>query len=473
VATAVHAEPWLAPGNIALRSDIGILADRGIVNSPITTWPVSWPDVARDVLAVEPTRELDAVTNAALQRVQDAARRAMRSHELEFSAAVRGAEKPLALRTFEATPREEGELELAASWMSDRFVVNLQATGVANPSDDKSFRADGSYVGVNIANVMISAGYPERWWGPGWEGSLILSNNARPLPGLTIERNYSDPFSWRILHWIGPWRASLVFAGLEDHRDDFDHARFFGARVTFKPLKQLEIGLSRTALWCGKGRPCGGGTFVDLLLGRDNDQPLPLQPGDQLAGYDARWASSRWPIALYGQMIGEDEAGFLPSKFLGLFGAESWFALAGGTTRVHFEYADTSCSFSRQNPQFNCAYESSIYTVGYRFRGRSIGHALDGDGRMYSFGAVWTDAQGRSWELLARRMDLNRDATTAQSGHTLAALATKLDEIELRHARSTPWGDVSIGLGHDDMKGPALTGAETGFRAFIDWRYGF
>ncbi|MGH8262468.1 MAG: capsule assembly Wzi family protein, partial [Steroidobacteraceae bacterium] len=167
-----HAAPWLEPGDVALRADIETLADRGILRGPITTWPISWPDVARDVLEIDPAREFDPVTGAALARVQGAARRAMHSDEMLFSATLRGAEKPIEMRTFEATPRAEGELTLGASWMSDRFAVNLEATGAANPSDDQSLRPDGSYIGVNVANFMISAGYQERWWGPGWEGSL-------------------------------------------------------------------------------------------------------------------------------------------------------------------------------------------------------------------------------------------------------------------------------------------------------------
>ncbi len=472
MATFSQAEPWLAPGDVGLRSDIQLLADRGIIHAPITTWPVSWPDVVRDVADRDPAQEPDAMTSAALQRVQQAARHAMRSGG-QFAATVRGAEKPIELRTFESTPRSDGELELGASWMSDHFVLNLEATGVANPTDDQSFRPDGSYIGFNAGNFMISAGYVDRWWGPGWEGSLILSNSARPIPALTIERNYSDAFKTPLLHWIGPWRISIAFGQLENHREDFDRTRFFAARVTFKPIKQLEIGLSRTALWCGEGRPCGAGTLWDLLIGNDNDQPLDQQPGDQLAGYDVRWASSKLPIALYGQMIGEDEAGYLPSKFLGLFGAETWFPVASGSLRVHFEYADTACDFSRQMPQFHCAYESSIYTVGYRFRGHSIGHSMDGDGRMYSLGAVWRSATGTDWQLLVRRADLNRDAITPEPEHTIAAQATKLDDIELRHSRSTPWGDATLGLGYDTADDPQPSGMDTGFRAFVEWRYDF
>ena len=48
-----HADPWLAPGNEGLRSDIQLLADAGILRGPVTTWPMSWPDIARDVISAE------------------------------------------------------------------------------------------------------------------------------------------------------------------------------------------------------------------------------------------------------------------------------------------------------------------------------------------------------------------------------------------------------------------------------------
>ena len=76
----------------------------------------------------------------------------------------------------------------------------------------------------------------------------------------------------------------------------------------------LEIGVSRTAQWCGEGRPCGLDTFWDLFIGRDNvgdDGTTPEnEPGNQLAGFDVRW-TNMWfgtPMSFYGQVIGEDEA---------------------------------------------------------------------------------------------------------------------------------------------------------------------
>ena len=42
-------------------------------------------------------------------------------------------------------------------------------------------------------------------------------------------------------------------------------AQFWGMRVNFRPLPSLEIGLSRSAQWCGKDRPCDLDTFIDVI----------------------------------------------------------------------------------------------------------------------------------------------------------------------------------------------------------------
>ncbi len=222
---------------------------------------------------------------------------------------------------------------------------------VADPDDDQQFRADGSYLGVNVGNFMISAGFMERWWGPGWDGSLILSTNARPIPSLTLERNYTDPFKSKWLSWIGPWRASIALGEMEGSDVAVPNVKFLAARVNFKPRPWLEFGLTRTAQFCGGDRPCDWDTFTDMLFGRDNNDEggdPSEEPGNQLAGYDMRLRSP-WkalPVAFYTQWIGEDEAGGLPSKFIGQFGLEFWGGSPLGGYRLRAEYSDTACVFT-------------------------------------------------------------------------------------------------------------------------------
>ena len=164
-------------------------------------------------------------------------------------------------------PREEGELEGSFEWLGDRFALRLAATVVADASDGKSVRPDGSYVGMTLGNWMLSAGYLDRWWGPGWEGSTILGNNARPVPSLAFDRKYTAPFETRWLSWLGPWSVNGFYGVLEGNREDVDHPHFLGLRVTAKPFDAVEIGLTRTAQWCGDGRNCDWDTFWNLVTG--------------------------------------------------------------------------------------------------------------------------------------------------------------------------------------------------------------
>jgi hypothetical protein len=469
---AAYSDPWLAPGDEGLRSDIQLLADAGILRGPTTSWPLSWPDIARDALAAAPDGLGDA-TAGALLRVQRLSRAAASRGYAGAGIRAGGAYEPTIWRGFADTPREEGEVALRASWLGDHLAFNLQGTFAVDPDDGKTFRADGTYLGVNIGNFMISAGFMERWWGPGWDGSLILSTNARPIPSITLERNYTDPFKTKLLSWIGPWRASIAVGEAESHDVPMPKVRFLAARVNFKPRPWLELGLTRTAQWCGGERPCGWGQFADMLVGRDNQvengNVSEDQPGNQLAGYDMRLRSP-WralPLAFYTQLIGEDEAGGLPSKFMGLLGLETWHSLAPGALRLRAEYADTACNFSRELPQFGCGYRNGVYPQGYSYRGRIIGHSMDNDSRMYTLAGLLTQPNGAAWSLSLRRVELNRDG----GGHSISEVPLDVDNVELRHSRGLGAGKLTVGIGYQDP--PAQPPSSSSVHGFVSWQQGF
>ena len=193
-----RADPWLAPGDEGLRSDIQLLADAGILRGPVTTWPMSWPDIARDVLAARVNRSRcghggGTAARAATGRACLVARICGRRHS---RAAAPTSPTCCANSRTRRARKARSRCAPAGSPITSR--VNLQGSYVADPDDDKDFRADGSYLGVNFGNFMFSAGFMERWWGPGWDGSLILSTNARPIPSVTLERNYTDPFKTKL-----------------------------------------------------------------------------------------------------------------------------------------------------------------------------------------------------------------------------------------------------------------------------------
>jgi hypothetical protein len=475
VATA-HAKPWAPPGDSVLRHDVQVLADAGLIRIPVTTWPLAWPDIARELSAKAPAVDGSSALQSAYARllvhVEHAAKRGASEPSLRLSAAHR----PIELRSFADTPREEGGLRASGGFLGERFALSLAVSAVADASDDRAIRPDGSYAAITLANWIVSMGWRERWWGPGWDGSLILSTNARPVPTLSVERKYSDASNVPLLKWLGPWQASAALGRQESSGVPVPSVRFFGLRVSFRPVTWLEIGLSRTAQWCGEGRACDLSTFGDLLIGRDNrDDELSAleEPGNQLAGYDVRLRSPwlRMPAAAYLQLIGEDEAGALPSRFLGLAGVEIWGESRWGAHRLFMEYADTSCNFSRENPLFDCAYRSDVYPQGYRFRGRAMGHSLDSDGRSSSLGMMLARPEGGSVTIRLRRVELNRAGFEPETSHGVSPTRVELKNLELQYNHAFARGELGVGLGLDDYGGPVRTSLEP--RGFLQWRQGF
>ncbi len=462
-----HADPWLGPGDGELRHDLQLLSDAGIVHAPLVTWPVSWAEVSRDLRSAgnDPARPLHIAV--ALARVRAAARQATDAGDLKLNARLAGSERPMTLRRFSDVAREEGEVSAGAQYTGEHFAVRLQATVVSNASDGKELRADGSYAGLVLGNWMMSAGYIDRWWGPGWEGSLIYGSNARPIPSVTIERNYSDPVNHPWFHWIGQWRLAVTMGELEGDRGDAPHAKFFGMRATWKPHSRLEVGISRSAQWCGDGRPCGLGTFWDLLTGNDNDQPLAKQPGNQMGGVDLRWSLPWAPIAVYMQGIGEDEANFMPSKYLGLLGAEAWGGRGERSWRVHVEYADTACAFYESPPQFGCAYRSGTYPDGYQYRHRSIGHAIDGDSQQIAAGVLLVNGDGSSWELAGQSSRVNR--MSANPVHSVTPIAADIRSADVYYRRKLLGGDLKLGIGYEERKSTEANVDTSDARGMVTW----
>ncbi len=469
------AGPSIAPGNLALRHDIQRLADYGVLSGPVTTWPLSWGPILSDLRNYQSTAELPTDVTDALARVRARAQWQTGTDELRFKARASAAERPSRIRSFQDLPREDGELGAGVSWTGDRFSIDLNVSVLANPLDDKDYRADASNIAIALGNYTIAASTMDRWWGPGWDGSLILSNNARPIPSITIERNFTDPFQSKWLSWIGPWDISVIFGRMERDRA-VPNARFFGFRVNFKPIPSLEIGLSRTAQWCGDGRPCDFDTFVDLLLGKDNrgdsGTTIENEPGNQLAGIDIRWALSslRLPIAVYSQFIGEDEAGGFPSRYIGQVGIEGTGSYRDKWSyRWYAEASATTCNFYESLEGFNCAYNHGIYQTGYRYRGRAVGHGADNDSRIVSAGLMLVNDQETQWHALFRYGALNRGGAP-DARNSLTPTRRDIASVDLVHSRILKFGRIEVGLGIEQTDDEVSGESSNDGRAFLQWR---
>ena len=263
---------------------------------------------------------------------------------------------------------------LSSSKIDKNFAYNFSLQAFKG-----SHRFDESYFSYFSNNYVLTLGRTSRWWSPSHNSSLILSNSARPSPGISFSNYHPKKIRSKYLSFLGPVSYEVFINKLEKDRH-IPNALLFGNRVSFQPNYRTKISLFRVAQLGGEGRRLNSEIFINMLIGKDNysrdDINKKNEPGNQLGGLDFNLLLLRNEnLSIYGQIVGEDESGYLPSKtFYSLGIGYSWNLF--NPKKVNIEYIDTG---SRQK---NITYNHSIYKDGYRYYGIPIGSSFDADSRV-------------------------------------------------------------------------------------------
>ncbi len=474
-----RADPWASPGELGVRNDIEILVDSGVIDIPVTTWPIPWGSVAHALRKVHPKSlpplELEAYDE--LERHIEGVQRG--GNHLGYAAEL--APGRPALNWFGQTTRGKEMVAVADSGTDGILAYRVNVEGVWGSRDHQRGRFDGSYLALALGNWIVSGGEVNQWWGPGWGGSLILGDNSRPPLGVSLTRNVPYRFRTPLLSWLGPWTLT-IFNDRLDQAPPIVHPWLFGERLAFRPFSNLEIGFSRTAIWGGAGQPEGWSGFSKILFFHPTGYGSLV--GDNRAGADFRWTFSvgGQPFTLYNQDIAEGLAHELGGllflhDFIGQVGLSTFGALGsdGGSYRVFAEYANTTTGFlSERGLFYNVAYESGIYLSGYRYRGLVLGYPTDNDSELWTGGVMLDGLGGGILTFLVRHGTLNLDNTNVPppGGNSYAPVRTAFDELDVYFRPSLWHRSLELGLG---LTRWAPTGfpVEIGPDGFVGWRVNF
>lgn len=414
------AEPWIDTSNIYLRANIQQLADAGYIKTPVTTFPLMWLDIGRDLKRVNYSA-LNSSEKQAFDYINHQFRMAKKNNKkIEFTVASQNKR----FTSFGEDFRDKSHIKVQASYMSDAFAVGLSSSYTFSPLDNDKTRLDGSYVAGFIGNWVFSLGKQDRWWGPGWDSNLSLTNNARPLPALSLSRRSAIPLEIPFTEIEIPWTVTSFMAVMDDNRIIKD-TLLWGFRLNFTPIDGLEVGLTRLAQWGGKGRSQSLGTFGNVLIGKDNCGASGLdcgenkenEPGNQQAGYDLRYSFTllNTPIGVYGQYFAEDgdnsnSLGFLTEPQIQV-GIDSQVNIFSAPTTVYLEYTDTyaDCRDVENSNIGNCYYEHHIYQTGMRYEQKTLGNLYDNDATSVVLGFISNISPNTNVTTKIRHLQLNKD----------------------------------------------------------------
>ena len=413
VSSAIAA-PWIDTQDPYLKASITALANGGIIKSPINTYPLMYKSISADLKAAHGGK-LPPHLAFALKHVEHAMMQAKRSHTTGMKVKLTNNTDADTFQSFGERHSAKAEVNLFNEIIGERFAFKSSVHFTHKAYNDKKRSYEGSYLAGIFENWVVSVDQLSAWWGPGVDNALALSNNAIAFPAVRLTRHNSEALDWPILRHLGPISMTTYF-GQQEHSNIRSNIRTWGARVNFKPFENFEFGMSRTAQWAGEGRPRGLSTFKDLLIGADNatagsEDSAASEPGNQLAGFDFRWNTNLFnqDLGFYGEIIGEDESGGLPSHPMYLIGASTSFGDTKGIYQLFAEYTNTYMNCNRDTTTGNCAYEHHIYTEGYRRYGRSMGSTYDSDAHVLTIGLSRAEVGGNSWFGKLKLMKLNED----------------------------------------------------------------
>ncbi|MCL6233739.1 capsule assembly Wzi family protein [Acinetobacter sp. ANC 5579] len=367
--------------NEELRADLNWLNQQGVIQISTSTWPMSGDEIQR---ALTSAKVMTPTQQKVLQSIQNklTAENALLKAELFAES-----DKNNLPQNFgdHQKAQYQGALELnvgGENW-DGRLRVNAEDKQQIN--NDQDVNVEGSYIAGKLWNQWLIAGQIPTYWGPGHDGSLIRGDASRPVYGVTAQRAQQNAFETPWLSWIGPWQYQ-AFAGQLDDYSAIPDAKLIGLRLTAQPTPYLELGASRSIQWGGEGRPESFSSLWDAFIGnKDNGGTGKADPSNQVAGFDARLNLHplvQVPVSLYGQYIGEDEAGGLPAKSMYLAGVDYSSSVNNMPYQLYTEWVDTRTNGDAKG----ISYNHSIYTDGYYQHGYPLGHALGGDAQMVSVG---------------------------------------------------------------------------------------
>lgn len=370
------------------------LSDYGLIDSAMLgTRPISRLEMAGLIQAAidnPQTEKADKTIKASIKRLQEEFQL-----ELEMISGIElpgqaeyikpledpyiqllNSDKPFGLENRSGDTFEEGSnlrvgmITRATLWQRFAFLLHPR---YRTPYDvDTDLDLFEGYAKSQIGPLEIGVGKDSLWWGPGYHGSLILSNNAQNLGMLKVSTAHPIELP-SILGYLGPFKAVFFLARLESNRDH-PHARITGLRMSIKPRPWLELGGSRTILFGGSGVPGIGledylAVFWPKNIQGYEDQRASL---DVAARFMLPGAVPARAIKAYIEWAGEDAAGF--SKYVPLVGLQVSDLFRLGNTDLRIEYATTHVDGFP-----NVFYNHGIYWSGYTYHGMGLGHHMGTD----------------------------------------------------------------------------------------------
>ena len=261
-----------------------------------------------------------------------------------------------------------------------KYEINSLSAGLnLNFNNKQKITFDNSYFDFKIKNGVIGIGKISRNWSFSQNTSLFLSHNARPAKSIYVNLN-SRTNSYLQQSKISKNWSFEIYNSLPNNTIGPKTAMMLGMRATVTPIKNLNIEFLKISQWGGKEYQNNFSSLAKAVIGNTNDGPHANINQVAGLGYSYLLSSNDFSIRNYGQVLGEDEAGNLPSCLIYMLGVELENLNSKFKPTFGLEILDTRVGYTTNGfcgP--NTAYNNNTYQ--YTNYGKVMGTSIDTEGK--------------------------------------------------------------------------------------------
>lgn len=238
IAPSAFSSVWIEANDVELRNSLIILAESGLIKTPIQQFPVTWKSLLPELDALE-LRKLSTTQQLALRHVRHQLAQAQNGPRTRWY--IGATDSDQVVQDYGDATYEKGKISLSRSMHGAHWAARIQVNYRRDPfEDDNNKTLDGSYLAYNLNDWSFSLDSLPLRWGPTEHSSLLFSNNARPMPKVRID--YAPQYSPA---GMPPFKFSFFSA--YQNNGYSDSYRVDGIRFSSQLLQHLWFGVSAIA----------------------------------------------------------------------------------------------------------------------------------------------------------------------------------------------------------------------------------
>jgi len=298
---------------------------------------------------------------------------------------------------------DQGQIWISHQFQWENYLsAYFQESGVITRShwderkeldEREEFFVEEGYGKIQLFNVELEVGRDHMWWGSGYDGTLMLTNNAPAFDLIKLSNFAPFTLPW-YFKYLGPINLAAFITQLEKER--YNPKPFLsGIRVAIYPFEFIELGATRVLMSGGEnGYSPKWYEFETIWSARKEHDSSELNL-DQKAAVDWRLPITqlrRWtPInlltiyyelgmeMLWWEEILRRDYYIRPSVRAQIYG----LMVDLGRIEFHAEHTDTVTVWHDPNSFFY--YKHFKFPSGYTYKGENIGHHIGGSAKQFYF----------------------------------------------------------------------------------------